>query len=258
MRRRRPAEVLRRGLLPALALSGALAAAEPRDAELEQLRDRVVAALPGLRREDVRRSPAAGLFEVRVGHAFGYVTADGRYLLSGDLVDLATGAQLTEQRRREQRLKTVEDFKDDAIVYAPPEEGLRWWVTIFTDTDCEYCRMLHRQVPEMNRRGIGIRYLFFSKYGAPSDAFRRAQTVWCSRDPRAALDRGLLAGKVEDVSSLCDNPVLEQYLAAQGMGLKGTPAAILPDGRVFYGYVDAEGLLSELEQPEGAPQEAPP
>lgn len=241
-----------RPLLLAVALALPAALAAQADPELERVRDRLARALPEVEREDVRRSAAPGLFEVRVGHAFGYVTADGRHLVSGDLIDLDSGVRVTEQRRREERVNTVAGFADQAIVFAPPPERLRYWVTIFTDTDCEYCRMLHREVPEMNERGIGVRYLFFSKYGAPSDAFKRAQYVWCSADRNEALTRGLLTGKVQESGKICDNPVLEQYLAARGMGLKGTPVAILPSGKVFYGYVNAEGLLAQLEQPADA------
>lgn len=229
------------------------------DAELEGLRDRLQAALPEVARENVVRSAAPGLFEVRQGSAYGYVTADGRYLVTGDLIDIDSGARLTEQRRNQQRLAGVNALADQAIVFAPVDREVRQWVTVFTDTDCHYCQLLQRELPDINRAGIGVRYLFFSRYGYPSEAYERARTVWCELDRQGVLNRALLSGKAPAIAATaCPNPVLAQYRLAGELGIRGTPASVLPDGSLLYGYMKAEEFVAAVREHAAAAPAVPP
>ncbi|WP_299696317.1 DsbC family protein [Hydrocarboniphaga sp.] len=214
------------------------------DPELEQMRDRLATRLPEVRREDVQRSAAPGLFEVRSGMTFGYVTADGLYVISGEMADLSTGERITEARRDRERLGIAQRLQPDAIVFAPAAPTQ--WITVFTDVDCHYCRLLHREVPELNKLGIGIRYVFFSKYGSPSQAYDRARVIWCQKDRQASLNVGLLSGVVPTRDASCKDPVRDQYQAAVDLGIHGTPAMILPDGGLFYGYAKAESIVEEI------------
>src|SRR5882757_6124226 len=66
----------------ALSLLGAGHLAMADDAATDAVRDKIAKAI-GVSRDDVRPSPVAGLFEVRHDHDFGYVSADGKYLLQG-------------------------------------------------------------------------------------------------------------------------------------------------------------------------------
>jgi hypothetical protein len=47
-----------------------------------------------------------GIFRVKIGSAYVYLTADGRHAFTGDLLDLTTGANLTEQQRNKDHLQT--------------------------------------------------------------------------------------------------------------------------------------------------------
>ncbi|MGQ0620222.1 MAG: DsbC family protein [Panacagrimonas sp.] len=228
----------------------------PADAELESVRERLGHLLPEVQRRDVRRAPAPGLFEVQRGAAFGYVTPDGRYLIRGDLIDLLSGEVLTEARRRLARLETVRKLGERAIVFAPPSELIRQTVHVFSDVDCNYCRQLHREMPRINAQGIAVRYLFYPRFGARSEAYKHAQSVYCAPDPRLAMQQFLSGGVVKAAKSDCDNPIAEQYAAAVAMGIKGTPMTILPDGSTLYGYVTAQGLAEMLRL--GDPEKSEP
>jgi thiol:disulfide interchange protein DsbC len=46
----------------------------------------------------VRSTPVAGLYEVAIGNDVVYADASSRYLIQGELIDLKTGINLTEQR----------------------------------------------------------------------------------------------------------------------------------------------------------------
>ena len=70
-------------------------------------------SLPDVQRQNIVRSPAPGLYEIHQAHAFGYVTADGRYLVSGDLIDMQSGARLTDQRRNQERQGRSAQLRQD-------------------------------------------------------------------------------------------------------------------------------------------------
>lgn len=226
------------------------------DARLEAVRDAVQEVFPEVSREDVRPAAAPGLFEIRRGAVYAYVTADGRYLIRGELIDLQSGEVLTERRRRQVRAEAVKRLSDSAIEYAPPTEQLRQTVHIFVDVDCDYCRQLHREVPAINAKGIAVRYLFYPRRGERSQGYADAERAYCATDRRQALD-GLFAGQQpEEAKTDCENPVAEHYAAALAIGVKGTPMIVLPDGGILYGYVSAAGLEQVLapNMPAPAPQ----
>jgi thiol:disulfide interchange protein DsbC len=223
------------------------------NAELEAVRDRVAEFLPEIKREDVRPSAAAGLYEVQQGSLFGYVTADGKYLISGDMIDMKTGEGITENRRRSDRALELVKLADDTrtITFAP-EGGAdeKHTITVFTDIDCGYCRRLHREVPQLNAAGVAVRYVFYPRSGPQTESFQKAVAVWCSADRKDALTRAK-AGEPQNLNVQCDNPVMDDYLLGQRMGLRGTPMIILPDGEVVNGYVPAPALAARVtgEQP---------
>jgi thiol:disulfide interchange protein DsbC len=44
-------------------------------------------------------------------------------------------------------------------------------------------------VPELNKRGIEVRYVAFPRQGLGSPGDEQLQAVWCSKDRRGAMDR---------------------------------------------------------------------
>lgn len=230
----------------ALLLSACAMLPRSDETQLAAVRDSIQAAFPDILREDVRPSAAPGLFEIRRGSQYAYITADGRYLIRGDLLDLESGEVLTERRRRDLRVETLRKLSDTAIEYAPPADQIRQTVHMFVDVDCDYCRQLHQEIPALNARGIAVRYLFYPRRGERSKGYVEAVRAYCATDRKKALDQ-MFAGQVlEDARSDCTHPVSDQLAAAQAIGVKGTPMTVLPDGSILYGYVSANGLQQAM------------
>ena len=83
--------------LPLLAL--ALLGPAPARAQEAQIRKALSERLPQLGAvEEVRKTPIAGLFEVRVGLDLFYTDAQGNYLIQGQLLDTKSERNLTEER----------------------------------------------------------------------------------------------------------------------------------------------------------------
>ncbi|HSH47668.1 MAG TPA: DsbC family protein, partial [Halomonas sp.] len=216
-------------LAAALALpASALAGAE------QTLADTLTVEGRSLPIEEVTKAPLEGLFEVRLasGERF-YTDAQGRYLLVGDLFENADEGlvNLTEQGRNAERASRLAEVDDEARVIFRGTETPRARLTVFTDTTCPYCRKLHEEVPRLNAMGVEVDYLAFPRGGMNSPGAREMQQIWCA-DNRSEAMSAAKRGETLDGDAGCDNPVEEQYHLGMELGVQGTPAIVLPDGRM--------------------------
>lgn len=216
--------------------------------------------------EGLKSTSVSGLYQVEVAGRFIYVTDNGRFALTGDLIDLETGENYTQSAetarqaqldtKRRTLLAELKLDQEDAITFAPDGEP-KYTVTVFTDVDCAYCRKLHALMPEYNRRGIAIRYLASPRAGLESPAYNTMVSVWCADDRRQALTDAK-AGKTISAKR-CDNPVARHLDLALKLELSGTPMLILPDGRLVPGFVEPDELIRTLassETPAGSVAQA--
>lgn len=207
-------------------------------------RSELAKRIPGSKPEEFRPSPVAGLYEFTRGAQVLYVSADGKHVIDGDLFDLGSEENLSERRRREARLKMLAGIPDSqAVVFGGA--GAKHTVTVFTDIDCGYCRELHSQIAKYNELGIRIRYLFFPRTGPETESWDKAVLVWCANNRNDALTRAK-KGETLKNAKCAANPVARDYELAQDMGVRGTPAIILPNGDLLPGYVPPAMLAQRL------------
>ena len=217
-------------------------------AQIDKLRAALEAPDSGLKVASVKTSEIPGLYEVQFTNGpMVYSTANGDFFLLGDL--FAVGPEgyvnLAEKRRdgeRVEKLATV--AQDDMIVFSPEGEP-RAHITVFTDVTCFYCQKLHQEVPELNKRGVEVRYLAYPRAGVDSGGFKKLATAWCSDNPQEALTQ--LKNKQAVPEKVCaDNPVAAQFQLGQELGVRGTPAIVTQDGQMIPGYQSADELIVTL------------
>jgi len=216
--------------------------------------DKVRAALAELIGPNVAKdakiapAPIPGLYEAIISGYIFYVSEDGKFIIrDGDILDLSQDAKnITEERRNGIRLAALNkiDIKDS--INFKPEGKTKYIVYAFTDVDCPYCSKLHKEVPAMNKAGIEIRYLAFPRAGMGSKTYKTMQSVWCAKDRHAAMTKAKNREPVEPAT--CDNPIEAQYKLGRQLGVTGTPALILPNGKLLPGYAPADRLLQYLQQ----------
>jgi len=236
-------------LTASLAIAGAVSAAPPaRPAAAKPDVRAEIAKRLEIRVEDVRPSAVDGLYEVSSGTEVGYVSADGRFYVAGDVFDMDTKQNITEERRRHGRLALLAGVSDsDAIIFAPKAPA-RHTVTVFTDVDCEHCRRLHAEIGELNRLGIRVRYLMYPRGGPGTDSWKQAEAVWCSSDRNDALTRAKRGEAIK--AGRCETPIAAQYQLGKEIGLTGTPGIVTGTGDLLAGYASAAHLASYLDEPE--------
>ena len=75
---------------------------------------------------------------------------------------------------------------EDMVVFSPKGET-RDYVSVFTDVTCFYCQKLHREVDQLNAKGVEVRYLAFPRGGINSDGAKKLATAWCADDQQTTL-----------------------------------------------------------------------
>lgn len=227
------------------ATAAAAPAATPAASGDAAVRAAVAKILPTMAVSTVAPAPFPGFSEVAVQGRVFYVSNDGKFLMHGNLLDVARNENLTRVSegvlRRDDLAKVGPDRR---IIFAAAKPKFR--VTVFTDVDCGFCRKLHEQIADYNRAGITVEYLFYPRSGPGSPSFEQAVAVWCSADRRAALTRAK-AGAILPPAS-CENPIASDYALGQRIGVDGTPAIYAENGVQIGGYAPPDELLVRLEE----------
>jgi thiol:disulfide interchange protein DsbC len=228
------------GILVALPLS--LLADEGSEAVRAALKKWV----PEVQPQSIERAPVPGIYEVVFEGQVFYLSEDGHYALQGQLVDLTTRTNLTEERLKGMRAVALNAIDEQNMIVFGPKQA-KHTVNVFTDIDCGYCRQLHQQVDAYNELGIKIRYLASPRAGIGSSSYDKAVQVWCAKDRQQAITQAK-AGKAVEGTSECENPVADQFELGQSLGVNATPTLILEDGAVLPGFIRPQALANFLEQ----------
>lgn len=197
----------------------------------------------------VEETPSKDLIEIAItdGPVL-YATRDGRFLLlNGDLLAVSEKSisNWTEERRTKERVELIASVDiDDMIVFSPAEPA-KGYVNVFTDITCGYCRKLHLEMDDLNRRGVEVRYLAFPRGGLESDGARQLATAWCSRN-RASTLTSLKSGVEMPINECKGNPIAEHYALGNRLGVRGTPAIVTSDGQLIPGYRPAADIAALL------------
>jgi thiol:disulfide interchange protein DsbC len=223
----------------ALGLASSLSLAADPD---QVIRKSLQSIQPDLPIEAIAESQMPGLYQIQLkGGRQLYASGDGQFLLQGYLFQITDGkaVNLTEQHETKEIAKEINGIPAKEMVIFAAQEA-KTHITVFTDTDCGYCQKLHSEVPELNRLGVEVRYVAFPRQGLQSPAYKELVSVWCAKDRQGAMN--LAKTRQEVPAAECDNPVAKQYALGQMIGVSGTPAIVLANGKLIPGYQPAPQL----------------
>jgi len=232
------------GAVLGIAVSAAVAA----DAD-QAIRATLTQLQPDMPIEAIAESPMSNLYQVHLkGGRLLYASGDGQFLMQGNLYQFKDGnaVNLTRQAESKGVAREINAIPLSEMVVFSPEEPAKAHITVFTDPDCGYCRKLHSEVPELNRRGIEVRYVAFPRQGAGSHGYNTLVSVWCAKDRQEAMNRAKSGRDLPAAS--CDNPVTGQYELGQLIGVNGTPAIVMANGELIPGYQPAPQLAEAALQ----------
>ena len=198
----------------------------------------------------IQASPLKGLWEVSIINkgrpGLFYVDFSKSLVVSGSIVEVKTGKNKTaEQLTKLQESRRVDFSKiplTQALVMGDPIAPKK--VAVFTDPDCPYCVKLHKEMEQVlqQRKDIVFYILLYPIY---KDSNWKAKSIICNRSLKMLEDA--FAKKTIPKPDCNTNEVDSNIQLAQGFGITGTPALVLPDGRVHPGWMPAKQLMDFID-----------
>jgi thiol:disulfide interchange protein DsbC len=212
--------------------------------EFNAVEEKLRTLAPNAKTIAVSETPIEGILQVQINSDIVYVTENGEYLLQGQIIDIETRANITDEAKSGIRIGLLAELnRDEQITFAP--EAPKYDLLVFTDIDCGYCRKLHNQMAGYNEEGIAIHYMAFPRAGVGSASYDKFVSVWCADDQQEALTLAKNGDEPEPLK--CPNPIADQYELGREVGVTGTPALVTTDGTLIPGYMPPEQLRKRLE-----------
>lgn len=234
--------------LPALADKSNVSAADKKHVQAALQKLSKVAGKE-LTASDIKTTPIPGLLQVTSDYSIFYVSTDGKYLVSGDLIDLSKDKKswsLTELAMRIVRKQALAQLDAKSLIIYPAKGKKIGTATVFTDVDCAYCRKLQDHIDDYNDLGIEIRYVAFPRSGPDSPSFKKAVSVWCAKD-RQKVYTDAVEGKDVPDNQCKNNSVARDFELGRKLGVTGTPTIFLDNGMHLPGLVKPEDLAEIIK-----------
>ena len=233
-------------VIAALVFSAVVPLAQAADKGDQAAREAIQKLVQDRKIEALEKAPIDGYYQAVVGSQLLYVSADGRYVLQGNLYDADARIDLTAARLARVNVAKLDAYPESKRISFKPTSKPKYKVTVFTDIDCGYCRKMHSHIAEYNERGIQVDYLFFPRSGPGTPSFAKAVSVWCAKDRQSAFTA---AKAGDDPAPLqCDNPVSRGIPARHRSRRRRHAGVFAPDGSKIGGYLTPDQLQAQLER----------
>jgi thiol:disulfide interchange protein DsbC len=188
---------------------------------------------------NITPSPIPGLFEVQINNEILYTDSAAKYLIQGEMIDLATGTNLTSKRQEDvNRIKWSELPQANAIKIVRGNGSRQ--IAVFSDPNCGYCKRLEKTLQQLDNVTI-YNYLIPI---LSADSALKSKQIWCAADQQKAWNDWMLSNITPSGKSDCANPIDKNMAIAKTYGINGTPTIFFTDGSRFPGAVQ----LSDIEK----------
>jgi thiol:disulfide interchange protein DsbC len=195
--------------------------------------------------KSVSPSPIPGIYEVLVGNEIFYTDANSKYLIQGEIIEIATGKNITEQKQADlNRIKWSELNTSNALKVVRGNGSRQ--LAVFSDPNCGYCKRLDKSLQQLDNVTI---YTYLIPILSP-DSAQKSKQIWCSADPQKTYIDWMINGIAPSGKGECSTPLDKNMAFAKTYGITGTPTIFFTDGSRFPGavqIVDIEKKFSSLK-----------
>ena len=204
----------------------------------------------------VAPSPVGGLWEVDVEKAGKrvplYINYSKEYVIAGQILQMRTKKNLTESRILSMNRVDVSQIPLSGAIVVGKKDAKRR-IIVFDDPNCQHCAKLHETVKGIVAKNPDVAFFVrpFPRNNDPA-THEKALSIVCAGTIRALEDA--FAGKSLPKGNCGSNAVDESIRIAQRFNIRLTPTMIFPDGRVVPGALEADTILSMLDEGADAPQ----
>jgi len=191
---------------------------------------------------EIKEAPFEGFWEVACGigqeRIILYIDKNSRYIISGLVLDRQTKRNLTLDRLKDLRKADPSMLNlENAISMG---EGKRK-LYIFTDPQCHFCSQLHEELKQIQDLQV---FLFL--YPLSPASFEKAESVWCSKDRRKALEETYQGMELKTPS--CDTTAINKNVElGRRLLIDSTPTLVFQNGKIIEGYLPSDTLENLLK-----------
>ena len=190
---------------------------------------------------NVTPSPIPGLFEVQVNNEIFYTDSNAKYLIQGEMVELASGNNLTTKRQEDiNRIKWSELPQAQAFKVVRGNGSRQ--IAVFSDPNCGYCKRLEKTLQQLDNVTI-YNYLIPI---LSADSALKSKQIWCAADQQKVWNDWMLNNLGPSGKSECANPIDKNLTLAKNYGINGTPTIFFTDGSRFPGAVQLADIEKKL------------
>ena len=182
--------------------------------------------------KSVSPAPISGIYEVLVGNDIFYTDTSGKYLIQGEIIELASGKNITEQRQADLNRIKWSDLTPANAIKNVRGNGSRQ-LAVFSDPNCGYCKRLEKSLQQLDNVTI---YTYLIPILSP-DSAQKSKQIWCSADPYKAYMDWMINGITPSGKGDCSTPLDKNMAFAKTYGVTGTPTLFFTDGSRFPGAV---------------------
>lgn len=203
--------------------------------------------IPDVKIIEIRPAQVKGLWEIAVESkgqkGIVYVDSSKKYLISGSIVNISTKTNLTQERFVELNKVDVSQIPLDGALVMGDKDATKK-VIIFTDPECPYCGKLHQEIKKIleKRKDIAFYIKMYPLTKIHPKAYEKSRVIVCEKSLNLLEDS--FAGKSLPEPKCKTSEIDENIKLAEKLGIRGTPAIILPNGSIIPGYKDADSLIS--------------
>jgi len=183
-----------------------------------------------------------------------YLDFSKKYIIAGNIYRLADGSNIADEKGRSATPEPPRKLTFAELARIPIDDALllgktdaRWKIIVFTDPECPWCKKLHAEMLKVVAANPQIAFLIkLFPLAMHKNAYPTAKSIICNHS--LGLLEASYAGQPVPPAA-CETDVVDRTIALAGeLGIKGTPALILPDGTIVPGYRDATALVKMIDE----------
>jgi thiol:disulfide interchange protein DsbC len=225
-------------------LSAMYSAVLPAEDVAATLQKTLTARFPDIKVEKVGPSILPGIYEIVTPTEIVYSDASGDHLILGQIMDVKTRENLTQQRWNEINKMDFKALPFDQAIKLVKGQGKRK-LAIFEDPFCPYCQELEHTLHSLD--DVTIYIFLYPLEGLHPGASKAARDIWCAKDPAAAWSDWMLNKKAPADLAECKRAPLEPVAAlGERLRINSTPTMFFPDGSRIPGAITLEKLENKI------------
>ena len=222
-----------------LALAAGLLVTLGAQANEQTIRKALTENFPNAQITSIKKTPYSGMFEVYLDGQIVYTDARGRYVFAGDVIELKSRRNLTQERLAKLQAVDWKIFPLEHAIKTVRGKGERKLVQ-FSDPDCPFCRKFEAELAKVDN--LTVYTFLYPIESLHPKAVQTSRQIWCASNRSKAWDDYIKNGTVPGNDGKCANPIDSTVALATRLGISGTPTFFLANGVRVPGMVPAAQL----------------